>query len=94
MPLVDTQQNAFNKAACCSYFWLLREQDAEAVLELLVQRGESHKALAVLRQPNLSRELIYKFAPALMAAAPADTVSLPGCQCCTLATSMSKTPNS
>ncbi|KAK9789373.1 hypothetical protein WJX73_010275 [Symbiochloris irregularis] len=49
-------------------------QDSEAVLELLVQRGEIPQALAVLRQPNLSRELVYKFAPPLMAAAPADTV--------------------
>ena len=49
-------------------------QDAEAVLELLVQRGEAGRALAVLRQPHLSRELAYKFAPPLMAAGPAATV--------------------
>ena len=53
-------------------------QDAEAVLELLVQRGEARKALAVLRQPNLSPELAYKFAPPLMAAAPSDTVCVCG----------------
>ena len=52
-------------------------QDNEAVLELLVQRGEWHRALAVLRQPNLSQELMYKFAPSLMANIPAETVSCP-----------------
>ena len=50
-------------------------QDNEAVLELLMQRGESRRALAVLRQPNLSQELMYKFAPSLMASIPAETVS-------------------
>ena len=49
-------------------------QDNEAVLELLVQRGEWHRALAVLRQPNLPQELMYKFAPSLMASIPAETV--------------------
>ena len=59
---------------CLDVPWV--DQDSEAVLELLVQRGEVSRALAVLRQPSLSRELIYKFAPPLMAAAPADTVRL------------------
>ena len=49
-------------------------QDNEAVLELLVQRGEWRRALAVLRQPHISPELVYKFAPGLMASLPAETV--------------------
>lgn len=32
------------------------------------------RALRVLRNPNASRELLYKFAPALVAAAPSETV--------------------
>jgi hypothetical protein len=38
-------------------------QDNETLLEYLLQRGEESRALAVLRQPNISHELIYKFAP-------------------------------
>lgn len=38
-------------------------QDNETVLEYLLQRGEAAKALAVLRRPNVSQELAYKFAP-------------------------------
>jgi hypothetical protein len=33
------------------------------VLEYLLQRGEALKALAVLRRPGVSQELVYKFAP-------------------------------
>lgn len=43
-----------------SYMWL---QDNETVLEYLLQRGEASKALAVLRRPGVSQELVYKFAP-------------------------------
>ncbi len=49
-------------------------QDNEAVLEYLLQRGDAAKALAVLRRPDVSRELFYKFAPGLMAVAPGETV--------------------
>jgi hypothetical protein len=38
-------------------------QDNETVLEYLLQRGEALKALAVLRRPGVSQELVYKFAP-------------------------------
>jgi hypothetical protein len=41
-------------------------QDHEAVLEYLTQRGDAPAALTVLRTPGVSRELFYKFAPALM----------------------------
>jgi hypothetical protein len=41
-------------------------QDNETVLEYLLQRGEAAKALAVLRRPNVSQELAYKFAPVWM----------------------------
>ncbi len=34
-----------------------------ALLEYLLQRGEEGRALAVLRRPNISHELVYKFAP-------------------------------
>ena len=33
------------------------------MLAYLLQRGEESRALAVLRRPNISHELIYKFAP-------------------------------
>ena len=38
-------------------------QDNETLLAYLLQRGEESRALAVLRRPNISHELIYKFAP-------------------------------
>ena len=38
-------------------------QDSETLLEYLLQRGEESRALAVLRRPNISHELMYKFAP-------------------------------
>lgn len=44
------------------------------MLEYLLQRGEAARALAVLRRPGVSPELLYKFAPALVAAAPGPTV--------------------
>jgi hypothetical protein len=44
------------------------------VLEYLLQRREAGRALAVLRRPGVSPELLYKFAPALVAAAPGPTV--------------------
>ena len=46
----------------------------EAVLELLVQRGAAERALEVLRKPSVSPELAYRYAPALVAIAPAQTV--------------------
>ncbi|KAF5834626.1 Pep3/Vps18/deep orange family-domain-containing protein [Dunaliella salina] len=49
--------------------------DHEAVLEALLQRpGGALRALAVLRKPSCPRELVYRFAPALMADAPEETV--------------------
>ncbi len=44
------------------------------MVEHLVARGDAGKALALLRRPDIPRELVYKFAPALMAAAPAATI--------------------
>lgn len=49
-------------------------QDSEAVAEHLVARGEASQALLLLRRPDTPRELIYKFAPPLMAAAAEATV--------------------
>ena len=43
--------------------WWCHVQDNETLLEYLLQRGEESRALAVLRRPNISHELIYKFAP-------------------------------
>ena len=43
--------------------WCCHVQDSETLLEYLLQRGEESRALAVLRRPNISHELIYKFAP-------------------------------
>jgi hypothetical protein len=40
------------------------------VVEHLVARGDAPRALTLLRRPGTPRELTYKFAPALMAAAP------------------------
>ena len=48
----------------CNRVWRL--QDNETVLEYLLQRGEALKALAVLRRPGVSQELVYKFAPVLL----------------------------
>jgi len=48
--------------------------DNETVIEHLMQRGEIIRALGVLRKPTIPRELIYKFAPALLEAAPGETV--------------------
>jgi len=44
------------------------------VVEHLVARGDGTRALALLRRPDVPRELAYKFAPALMAAAPGAAV--------------------
>ena len=49
-------------------------QDSESVVEALVERGQAAAALAVLRRPGVSRELAYKFAPQLVAMAPAAAV--------------------
>ncbi|KAL6750360.1 hypothetical protein V8C86DRAFT_2814246 [Haematococcus lacustris] len=50
-------------------------QDHEAVLEALLQRpGGASRALAVLRKPSCAPALTYRFAPALVAAAPQETV--------------------
>lgn len=43
-------------------------------MEHLVARGDAARALTLLRRPGTPRELTYKFAPALMAAAPDATV--------------------
>ena len=51
-------------------------QDNEAVLEHLVQRGEVVRALAVLRRPDVSAQLFYKFAPSLMPLSPSQVVKL------------------
>lgn len=48
--------------------------DSEAVLEHLLAAGEAERALEVLRKPSVSDELTYKFAPALVAAAPEATI--------------------
>ncbi|KAL4423908.1 hypothetical protein ABPG75_001209 [Micractinium tetrahymenae] len=48
--------------------------DWESLLEYLLQRQEAERALEVLRRPSVSQELYYKFAPALVAQAPALTV--------------------
>lgn len=48
--------------------------DHEATLELLVQRGEAERAMDVLRKPSVNVELAYRYAPALVALAPAQTV--------------------
>ena len=56
--------------------WVMaRLQDNEAVLEHLMARRDVKRALAVLRRPNVSQELLYKFAPALMEAAPEEAVT-------------------
>ena len=44
------------------------------MVEALVERGQATAALAVLRRPGVSQELSTKFAPALLAIAPAETV--------------------
>lgn len=49
-------------------------QDNEAVLECLLQREDAERAIALLRRPDVSQELLYKFAPGLMALAPSETV--------------------
>jgi len=48
--------------------------DHEATLECLVQRGEAERALEVLRKPSAGSELAYRYASALVALAPAQTV--------------------
>lgn len=53
----------------------MTEQDNEAVLDYLVVRGDAERALAILRRPDVSQELCYKFSPSLMALAPSATVS-------------------
>lgn len=44
------------------------------MLEYLLQREDTKRAIALLRRPDVSHELFYKFAPGLMALAPGDTV--------------------
>lgn len=44
------------------------------MVEHLAARGDAARALMLLRRPGVPRELAYKFAPALMAAAPDATV--------------------
>ena len=39
-----------------------------------MQRGDAKRALAILRRPDVSHELLYKFAPGLMAIAPSEVV--------------------
>ena len=48
--------------------------DFEMVLEILMQQGQAERALEVLRKPSVSPELAYRYAPALVAIAPAQTV--------------------
>lgn len=51
-------------------------QDNEAVLEYLLQREDAERAIALLRRPDVSQELFYKFAPGLMALSPKETVKI------------------
>eukprot|EP00249_Psilotum_nudum_P014604 c24909_g1_i1 orf=639-3668(-) len=55
------------------FFAGLKEQH-ETVIHHYIQQGEAKKALAVLRRPSVSPELLYKFAPALMILDPYETV--------------------
>eukprot|EP00898_Chlorokybus_atmophyticus_P003117 jgi/Chlat1/3806/Chrsp259S03935 len=48
--------------------------DHETVLSHHIQRGDAAKALSLLRRPRVPQELVYKFAPALMALDPVATV--------------------
>ena len=68
------QTGALTSLGACGVEAWVFSQDNEAVLEYLLQRGEATRALAVLRRPGVSPELLYKFAPALVAAAPGPTV--------------------
>ena len=45
------------------------------MLEYLVQKGDVQRALALLRRPDVSQELFYKFAPGLIPLAPGETVN-------------------
>ncbi len=47
------------------------------MLEYLLQREDAERAIALLRRPDVSQELFYKFAPGLMALAPQETVISP-----------------
>ncbi|KAL3688498.1 hypothetical protein R1sor_014807 [Riccia sorocarpa] len=55
------------------YFAGLKEQ-YETLLHHYIQQGDAKKALAVLRKPNVSPELQYKFGPALIMLDPHATV--------------------
>ncbi|MCO5603326.1 hypothetical protein L7F22_057476 [Adiantum nelumboides] len=55
------------------YFAGLKEQH-ETVIHHHIQRGDAKKALGVLRKPNTSPELQYKFAPDLIMLDPYETV--------------------
>ncbi|BBN08408.1 vacuolar protein sorting-associated protein 18 [Marchantia polymorpha subsp. ruderalis] len=55
------------------FFAGLKEQ-YETLLHHFVQQGDAKKALAVLRKPNVSPELQYKFGPALIMLDPHATV--------------------
>lgn len=55
------------------FFAGLKEQH-ETVIHHYIQQGEAKKALAVLRKPNISPELQYKFAPDLIMLNPYETV--------------------
>ena len=52
------------------------------MLEYLLQREDAEHAIALLRRPDVSQELFYKFAPGLMALAPHETVMLPATHLC------------
>eukprot|EP00252_Welwitschia_mirabilis_P007813 TRINITY_DN19529_c0_g1_i1.p1 TRINITY_DN19529_c0_g1~~TRINITY_DN19529_c0_g1_i1.p1 ORF type:complete len:1023 (+),score=246.07 TRINITY_DN19529_c0_g1_i1:343-3411(+) len=55
------------------FFATLKEQH-ETVIHHYIQQGEARKALEVLRKPNVSPELQYKFAPDLIMLDPYETI--------------------
>lgn len=48
--------------------------DLEEAIECHIRRGEAERALEVLRMPEATASLMYRFAPSLIALAPAQTV--------------------
>mmetsp|Transcript_23999 Transcript_23999/g.66689 ORF Transcript_23999/g.66689 Transcript_23999/m.66689 type:complete len:1007 (-) Transcript_23999:341-3361(-) len=77
----DVLDNATTSSLLASYgrldelmHFAAMNEDSETVIEHLMQRGEVKRALGVLRRPNTSLELVYKFAPVLLAAVPGEAV--------------------